>query len=160
MSQAAECNMTNIFQVSHILQFILRAFSVILLVSYMTFSFPLSFPVSRCNIQSAMLRVQYGKCCTVFCRSDCRYFYVLAINTIKCTTKVFCKVRKNGNAVKYFRKKFHIRCLTALCMCLWTCLMNSFIICFLHFFAEMWNCRLQSSLSIKIRRREGISSAW
>ena len=58
--------MTNIFQVSHILQFILRAFNVILLISYMTdFSFPLSFPVSKCNIQSAILRVQYGECYTV-----------------------------------------------------------------------------------------------
>ena len=55
--------MTNIFQVSHILQFLLRAFSVILLNSYMTnFSFPLSFPVSKCNIQNATLRVQHGKC--------------------------------------------------------------------------------------------------
>ena len=55
--------MTNIFQVSHILQFILGAFGVILLISYMTdFSLPLSFPVSKCNIQSATLRVQYGKC--------------------------------------------------------------------------------------------------
>ena len=51
--------MTNIFQICHILQFILRAFSVILLISYMTdFFFPLSFPVSNCNIQ----RAQYGEC--------------------------------------------------------------------------------------------------
>ena len=51
--------MTNIFQVSHILQFLLRAFSVILLNSYMTkflFSTELSrFQVqySECNIKSA-----------------------------------------------------------------------------------------------------------
>ena len=82
--------MTNIFQVSHILQFILGAFGVILLISYMTdFSLPLSFPVSKCNIQRATLRVQYGKCYTVFCRSDFRYFYVLAINTIQCIIRLF-----------------------------------------------------------------------
>ena len=50
--------MTSIFQVSHILQFILRAFSVILLISYMTdFSFSLNFPISKCNIQSATWRM-------------------------------------------------------------------------------------------------------
>ena len=150
--------MTSIFQVSHILQFILRAFSVILLISYMTdFSFSLSFPISKGNIQSAILRVQYGECYTVFCQSDCRYFYVLAISTIKYTTKVFCKAWKNGNVVNYFCKKFHLRCLTGLWMRLWTCLMNSVIICF---FVETWNCRMQFSLPIETRKREGISSAW
>ena len=50
--------MTNIFQVSHILQFILRAFKVMLLISYMIdFSFPLSFPVSKCNIKSTVWRM-------------------------------------------------------------------------------------------------------
>ena len=52
--------MTSIFQVSHILQFILRAFTVALLISYMTyFFFPLSFPVSKCNIQSAIWQMLY-----------------------------------------------------------------------------------------------------
>ena len=151
--------MTNIFQFSHILQFILRAFSVILLISCMAdFIFPLSFPVFKYNVQSAILRVWYGECYTIFCQSDCRYFYVFTISAIKCTTKVFCKVWKNGNAVNYFPKNSHLRCLTGLWMRLWTWLMNSVIICF--FFVEMWNCRLQNSLSIKTRRREGISSAW
>ena len=141
------------------MQFILRVFCVIVLISYMTdFFFPLSFPVSRCNIQTAILRVQYCECYTVFYQSECRYFYVFAINTIKFTTKVFCKVWKIGNAINCFRKKFHRRCLTGLWMRLWTWLMNSVIICF--FFVKMWNCRLQNSLSIQTRRREGISSAW
>ena len=119
------------------------------------------FYVSKCNIQNATLIVQYGKCYTVFCRSDCRYFYVFAINTIKCTTKVFYKAWKNSNAVNYFRKKFHLRCLTGLWMRLWTCLINFVIICFLlFFFVEMCNCTMQNSLSTKTRRREGISSAW
>ena len=42
--------MANIFQVSYILQFILRAFSVILLISYMT-DFQVQY--SECNIKSA-----------------------------------------------------------------------------------------------------------
>ena len=57
--------------------------------------------------KGAILRSQYGKYWTVFCQSDCKYFYVLAIKTITCTTKAFCKAWKNGKADNYFRDKLN-----------------------------------------------------